>query len=80
MARGWESKSVESQREDAASREDSGARLSAEEREADSKRRGLELSRRRVAHELETARSDVHRTALENALHFLDEEIGCLRR
>ena len=80
MARGWESKSVESQREDAASRENTGACLSAEEREADSKRKSLELSRRRVAHELETALSDVHRTALENALHFLDEEIGRLRR
>ena len=80
MARGWESKSVESQREDAPVRKKATARLSVEQLESEAKRRSLELSRRRVAHDLETARSDVHRTALENALHFLDDEIGRLGR
>ena len=77
MARGWESKSVESQQsfEDVAAEK---KRVTAEETERAAKRASLELSRKRVARELETARSDVHRTALENALKFLDEEIGKL--
>ena len=74
MARGWESKSVESQQ----SGEDvSGAKrkVSGEDRERAAKRESLQLSRVRVMRELETARSDVHRTALENALKYLDEEL-----
>lgn len=80
MARGWESKSVESQREDAAEGLEQPPPRSATEREAAAKRKSLELSRRRVAHELEQARSDVHRTALRNALHFLDGELERLGR
>lgn len=79
MARGWESKSVESQREDAAGI-DGRDRRSARDREMDAKRKSLELSRNRVVHDLQTARSEVHRTALENALRFLDGEIARLGR
>jgi len=75
MARGWESKSVESQIEDASSRADRGEALTPEERERRQKREGLELSRRRVLQELETARSPVRRTSLQHALAFLDDEI-----
>ncbi|HEX9967453.1 MAG TPA: hypothetical protein VGB06_05870 [Solirubrobacterales bacterium] len=75
MARGWESKSVESQIEDAESRSDRGEALTPEERELKRKREGLELSRRRVLQELETTRSAVRRTSLEHALAFLDEEL-----
>lgn len=77
MARGWESKSVESQQsvEDVAATK---KRVTAEETERAAKRASLELSRGRVLRELETARSDVHRTALENALEFLDGEIAKL--
>jgi hypothetical protein len=80
MARGWESKSVESQREDADARRDGGSRLSPVELQADAKRKSLELSRRRVVHDLEEARSEVHKQALENALHFLDDELSRLGR
>lgn len=74
MARGWESKSVESQQSETIGR---GARRqeSAEEIERKQKRESLELSRSRVSRELEAARSPVHRAALENALRFLDEEL-----
>ncbi len=75
MARGWESKSVESQIEDAASRSSQGTLLTAEERAVTQKRQDLELSRRRVLQELEATRSAIRRTALEQALAFLDEEI-----
>jgi hypothetical protein len=77
MARGWESKSVESQQSEPEPAEAKRQR-SAEELERVRKREGLELSRGRVMRELETARSDVHRTALENALKFLDEELAKL--
>jgi CHASE3 domain sensor protein len=75
MARGWESKSVESQIEDADSRSDRGERLTSEQRQLRHKREGLELSRRRVLQELETTRSAVRRTSLEQALAFLDKEL-----
>ena len=75
MARGWESKSVESQIEDAGSRKDRGQTLTPEQREIESKRASLDLSRRRVLQELQATRSSVRRTALEQALAFLDEEI-----
>ena len=54
MARGWESKSVESQIEDAASRTDRRPALTPEGREIEQKRQGLELSRRRVQRELDS--------------------------
>lgn len=75
MARGWESKSVESQIEDAGSRADRGDATPPGLRELRRKREGLELSRRRVLRDLETARSPVRRASLEQALAFLDEEL-----
>lgn len=75
MARGWESKSVESQIEDAGSRASQGTLLTAEERAVRQKRQDLELSRRRVLKEIEATRFAIRRTALEQALAFLDEEI-----
>ena len=75
MARGWESKSVESQIESADRRLDEGESLTPEQRELRRKRDSLELSRRRVLQEIETTRSPARRTSLEQALAFLDEEI-----
>ena len=75
MARGWESKSVESQQSEPEPSERK-RHLTAEEQAQATRREALELSRSRILRELETARSDVHRTALENALKFLDEELG----
>ena len=73
MARGWESKSVESQQESREARpHNDGDRAELEQRR---KRESVEMSRRRVVSELERSRSDVHRAALQNALHHLDEEL-----
>lgn len=77
MARGWESKSVESQIETDV-RADRGQALTAEERERRRKKESLELSRRRVLQEMETTRSDVRRASLQQALAYLEEEIGKL--
>jgi hypothetical protein len=74
MARGWESKSVESQQSETFG-SGAGRNESAEDIERRKKRESLELSRSRVSRELEAARSPVHRTALENALRFLDDEL-----
>jgi hypothetical protein len=75
MARGWESKSVESQIESGSKRSDRGETLTPEQREIRRKREGLELSRRRVLQDLEAAQSPIRRASLEQALAFLDEEI-----
>ncbi|HEY8020045.1 MAG TPA: hypothetical protein VIH93_03035 [Thermoanaerobaculia bacterium] len=75
MARGWESKSVESQIEDAAAGAKEREALTAEQRAARQKRDGLEMSRRRVLQELAAARSALRRTSLEQALAFLEAEI-----
>jgi len=74
MARGWESKSVESQ-QDTDRRTDHSQPLTPEQREILRKRESLEMSRRRVLQDIETTRSDVRRASLEQALAFLEDEI-----
>ena len=76
MARGFESKSVESQQADRFERGSSSERPSRDELERRSKRESLELSRRRIQHELQASSSPVHRAALENALRYLDDELN----
>ena len=76
MARGWESKSVEESQADRGKREEARPRLTAEERAREQRRRGLELSRTRVARELEVTTAAVRRAALESALAQLDREIA----
>jgi hypothetical protein len=81
MARGWESKAVESQIEDrrAAKAAPSQGDRDAQEAERTRKRESLEMSRRRVMHDLETASTEVHRAALSNALGYLDAELDKLK-
>ena len=78
MARGFESKSVESQQAEVFER-GTRERQSPEEIARRSKRESLEMSRRRVEGELAASRSEVHRAALQNALRYLDDELGKLR-
>ena len=78
MARGWESKSVESQIEDAAERSPRGESLTAAQREIHRRRQGLELARRRVLSDIAATPSATRRAALAEALAFLDGEIGRL--
>ena len=75
MARGWESKSVESQIEDADLRPARGESPTPAQREIQRKRDGLEMSRRRVLRDLAAAQSPVRRVSLEHALAFLEAEI-----
>jgi hypothetical protein len=72
MARGFESKSVADQQEQAASPspEEAAALLT--------RRRRLELSRADVERRLESAQAKPHREMLRRALAALDEEIASL--
>lgn len=76
MARGWESKSVESQMEER--REPlSGDRgeIAQSNLELTRKREGLESSRRGILRELESATSELRRRSLRAALDHLDAEL-----
>jgi hypothetical protein len=75
MARGWESKSVEQQQEEASSNAAKGPRLTPKEIAEQERRQSLELSRRRIAQQLEVATNPRHRQMLEAALKDLDAQL-----
>jgi hypothetical protein len=78
MARGWESKDVESQVEDRKIVADNSekAKKSAEDMQKEMERKGLVLSRKRIVNDLETATHPNHRKSLEAALEHLDKKIA----
>ena len=78
MARGFESKMVEFQQEEAArTRARPGAAsVTPEQKAADAKRRGLELARARAAADLQRATAPAHRRMLEQAIAALDEQLN----
>jgi hypothetical protein len=80
MARGFESKSVQEQWQDAEAAQDQRKKKkkSKEQVEKDKKREGLELSRRRILHELEAAKSEARCQQLRAALAHLDGELAKL--
>jgi hypothetical protein len=75
MARGFESKMVEFQQEEAARGKSRSAPLSADEQARKAKRDGLELARTRAAADLERATAPAHRKMLEQAIAALDEQL-----
>lgn len=79
MARGFDSKFVEAQQEEAA-RGTSTARqvLTAAERVTAERRRTLELTRTRTERDLTRATAPAHREMLQQALAALDREIDAL--
>lgn len=77
MARGWESKSVESQQADTR-HAPSGPGLSPEARARLEKRQSLALSLARVRDDLRRASQPAHRAMLERAAAALDAEITAL--
>lgn len=82
MARGWESKSVESQIDASESRHVRAQQIqqSQEALLLQRERESLELSRTRVLRDLETARHPRHREQLAAALAHLDRQIEKLFR
>jgi hypothetical protein len=78
VARGWESKSVELQQDEARSPTEPKRRLTVEQKEAESRKQGLALSRRRVLEQLNSTGNTRYRKILEQALAVLDEQIARL--
>jgi hypothetical protein len=78
MARGWESKSVESQIESREQRRPRPAPLSPEQRRKSQERESLQLSRTRVQHDLQAATNPRYRETLEAALRHLDQKLAAL--
>lgn len=80
MARGWESKDVESQVEAKKTMSTSASRgpKTAEELRREQECRDLQLSRIRIVNDLQVATNPNHRKSLEAALAHLDEKIAQL--
>ena len=79
MARGWESKSVESQIEDAGRLQVKQGSATLDDLRRQRELESLESSRRGIVANLAAAQSPVYRAALQNALAHLDEQIAKLR-
>ena len=78
MARGWESKSIEAQQEEAArASRDKGTRpLTPAQRIALERRRTLELARARVLADLARPSVEAHRAMLRRSLEAIEKQIG----
>jgi hypothetical protein len=81
VSRGWESKDVESQMEEAASRRAASHQTppTAEEIRLRSERESLELSRTRVLKDIEASTNPRRREQLEAALQHLDRKLAALK-
>jgi hypothetical protein len=76
MARGWESKNVESQQEEAGRQRSKPLALTAEQRVLAQQRQALELTRARLAAELSRAAQPAHRQMLEQAIAAVDADLA----
>jgi len=75
MARGFESKDVEFQQAEAQRAKPKGKPLTPEERDAQERRRTLELALARAQADLAAARSPAHRRMLQQAIEALRNQI-----
>jgi len=77
MARGWESKSVEDQIGDAQAEKDARSKpfLSPEEREQQTRKQSLLLSRSQILGRLKLAQSARYRAQLEAALKHVETQL-----
>ena len=78
MARGWESKAVEDQQQDARTKTSTSAPLDPAEAARRAERATLELARTRALSDLQHACAPAHRAMLEAAIRDLDERIARL--
>jgi hypothetical protein len=79
MARGWESKAIETQQEEAARGRRAPSRVpTPEERERHQRRQTLELARKKAEADLRMARTPAHRAVLERALEDLARQLAAL--
>jgi hypothetical protein len=80
MARGWESKDVESQVAETEAPKQKGGpgQKTPEQLKHEQERKDLQLSRTRIANDLASATHPNHRKSLEAALAHLDKKIADL--
>ncbi len=78
MARGWESKAVEAQQDEASRERVHKPSLTAEQCAIAERRATLELSRARAAADLNRATAPPHRRMLEQAIATIDEQLAQL--
>ena len=78
MARGWESKNIESQQEEASRRPPAAAPLTPADQQRLARRQSLELARARAAADLSKATVAAHRRMLEQAIAALDQQLADL--
>ena len=78
MARGFESKSVEAQQEEAARGKASAPEVSPQEQRSQARRRTLELARTRARLDLSRATAPAHKQMLEQAIAALDRQLDAL--
>jgi hypothetical protein len=76
MARGFESKDVEFQQAEAERAVAPRRSLSSAEREAESKRRSIELALSRMRAERESATNPHHRRMLDQAIDVLEKQLN----
>ena len=76
MARGFESKDVEFQQAEKERVSRKGPELTAEERDAQAKRRTLELALTRAKADLAVARTDAHKRMLAEAIDALERQLA----
>jgi hypothetical protein len=81
MARGWESKAIESQIEEAEARSGASKGETADPAEVERRRtrESLELARKRILHELETSHNFRREQMLRASLKHLDDKIEELK-
>jgi hypothetical protein len=80
MARGWESKAIEAQQDDAQRLPRATAVKVGETPECTGRRAALELARARARADLAVATRPAHRQMLEDALKALDDQLAALDR
>jgi chromosome segregation ATPase len=80
MARGWESKAVESQIESASERLSHArvTQVSSERLQLERERESIELSRTRVRDDIATATHSKYREMLQRSLEHLDRKIAAI--
>ena len=78
MARGWESKSIEAQQDEAQRGRVVRAELTPAQRAIEERRQMLILTRARAMADLERATAPPHRRMLEQAIAMLDEQLAQL--
>ena len=78
MARGWESKSVEAQQDEAERARTKGPAVTAEQAARKAERATLMLARTRALADLQKACVPAHRAMLEQAIADLDQRLAAL--